>query len=174
MRCRVGYSAIICLYKSMAGPLSIPSLLISVHSTFLTPCAIYFFRKGIRSSSESSFQPLILTFPFLTSAPRISLSAPYCFNHERNSSGCVTAMLPTVTIAAPASNAFSISASVLMPPPKSTMRLVASVIARSTWSLTTCFDLAPSRSTTCKRRKPRRSNSLAWATGSSLYTVFCA
>ena len=156
----------------MAGPARVPSFEISVQSTFFTPASTYFLRKGRRSSLESSFQPLMLIFPCLTSAPRMMRSAPYVDNQPMNSSGCVTAMEPTVTIAAPEAKAFSISSSVLMPPPKSTVRFVSVVIAFSTTSLTICFDFAPSRSTTCSRWKPNASNSFAIVAGESLYTVF--
>ena len=167
MRCSCGYAAITCWYSSVAGPASVPSFEISVQSTVLTPASMYFLRKGSRSSVESSFQPLMLIFPLRTSAPSIMRSAPYFLSHPTNSSGCVTAMLPTVTIAAPASKAFSISSSVLMPPPKSTVRCVSVEIRRSTPALTICFDLAPSRSTTCSRLKPSCSNSLATSAGES-------
>ena len=132
----------------MAGPCSVPSLLISVQRTLRTPLSMYFFRKGRGSSEESSFHPLIEIFPFLTSAPRIRRSAPYLSSHCMKSSGLVTAMLPTVTMLAPAAKAFSISSSVLIPPPKSTTREVSVVMAFNTASFTMCFDLAPSRSTT--------------------------
>ena len=148
IRCSCGYAAMMRRYSSVAGPLSVPSLLISVQSTLQTPWSIYRRRKGSKSSCESSFHPLMLIFPFLTSAPKINLSAPYLSIHDRKRSGWVTAMLPTVTIEAPARNAFSRSSSVFIPPPKSTTKPVASVMARKTWSLTTCFDFAPSRSTT--------------------------
>ena len=80
----------------------------------------------------------------------------------------VTAMLPMVTILAPAANAFSMSFSVLIPPPKSTVRFVSVVIAFSTASFTICFDLAPSRSTTWSRLNPSFSKSWATSAGLSL------
>ena len=87
---------------------------------------------------------------------------------EMNRSGLVTATLPTVTMAAPLSKAVCISSSVLIPPPKSTMRLVSVVIRRSTSTFTMCFDFAPSRSTTCSRLNPISSKARATSTGSSL------
>ena len=73
-----------------------------------------------------------------------------------------------VDIFAPFSNARLMSSSVFIPPPKSTIRLVADVISLSTSVLTTCFDFAPSRSTTCSRLNPKASNSLATSAGLSL------
>ncbi len=152
----------------MAGPLSVPSLLISVQRTLCTPFSIYCLRKGRRSFEESSFQPLMEIFPFLTSAPRMSLSAPYFSSHSMKSAGLVTAMLPTVTIEAPLLNAFWMSSSVLIPPPKSTVSEVFSVMALNASTLTICFDLAPSRSTTCKRLNPSFSKFFATSTGLEL------
>ena len=152
----------------MAGPCRVPSFDISVQSTFFTPWSTYCFKNGSSSSAESSFHPFIEILPFLTSAPNISLSAPYSSSQLKNSSGFVTAMLPIVTMLAPASKAFFRSSSVFSPPPKSTFKFVASVIAFSTWSLTICFDFAPSRSTTCRRLNPMSSNCRATSAGESL------
>ena len=138
----------ISLYKLIAGPLRVPSFEISVQRTFLTPNLMYFSKKGIKSSDEFSCHPLIDTLPLLTSAPKMILSAPYWFIHLISLSGLEIATLPMVTIDAPLSKAFSISVSVFIPPPKSTINEVFSVMLLNTSILTTCFDLAPSRSTT--------------------------
>src|SRR5262249_6243670 len=135
-----------------------------------TPASSKRFASSSAVSSEVSAQPCVATLPSRASSPtatRLGNLPAASFTRA----GPRTAGVRRMTRATPLSSQPSIVAMSRMPPPSCTHRPTVSRMRSIAPALRGLPAKAPSRSTTCRWRKPSDSNSCACAAGSRLNTV---
>src|SRR4051812_14860627 len=129
-------------------------------------------RRAISSpvSSDCSAQPSTATLPSRASRPT-AMRWGYFFAASLTSAGSRTAAVPMMTRFTPFSSQPSIVFMSRMPPPSCTQRPTVSRMRSTAVTFIGLPANAPSRSTTCRWRKPCVSNACACAAGSRLNTV---
>jgi len=140
-------------YSSTFGPVSAPSRLMSVHSTWLSGGSANRSTACHSVSSESRVQPWLVTRGMPRSSSRTSSAITMCCGPASRSqpvtvSGRLTAWLPMTTRSTPQWNSRCSRSWSRMPPPTCTVRAVSRAMARMMSRLAGSPVRAPSRSTT--------------------------
>src|SRR5215207_11635066 len=151
--------------RSVAGPVSMPSLATSVWTKRRQPAASRRWRTSNRSP-PLAVQPRAWRVRPRASRPTATAS-PWPAQASATHSGSSRAAVPITTRAAPSSIRASRSAAVRTPPEASTLTgATAATMRPRTWRLRGPRPKAASRSTTCSQRAPWAAKPVAASTGS--------